>query len=101
MKKIRVALFISCLGFSQLAFANPSISATQAGSTILFNVSNPDPRDYSCSLTWTISWSEYGTPKSSTLTRSAVVHANQNGLLMKDETTYTGLSFSDFSYKCS
>ena len=79
----------------------PTITTNPAGSSILFNVSNPSDRDFSCTLTWSVSWNDYGKPGGNTLNRTLVVQRKYNGLLMRDDTSYSNLRLMSFNYTCS
>lgn len=81
--------------------ASPSITAKQAGSSILFYVSNPDDREYGCSLTWSVTWNDYGQPGGDTLNRTVLVRAKQNGLLMQDNSAHSNFKLISFNYNCS
>lgn len=99
MKKMIV--IVLGVALSHAAMAGPSIRASAAGSSILFHVSNPDEREYGCSITWTVSWTNYGSPGGNTLNRNVVVRAKQEGLLMQDNTTYSNLKLESYSANCT
>lgn len=79
----------------------PSISANRAGSSILFNVTNSSSKEFSCTLSWAVSWNDFGQAGGNTLNRTVVVRSNQNGLLMQDNTTHSNLELRRFSYNCN
>lgn len=99
MKEFLVAAL--CAVISCFATASPTLTAKQAGSSILFHVVNNEDREYGCSITWSVIWNDFGKSGGNTLNRAVVVRAKQNGLLMQDNSAHSNFKLTDFNYNCS
>lgn len=100
MRRLLVAI-TACFLLATPAIANPSISASVQGSAVVFTASNPAEREFGCTIDWSIAYTEFGSAKSKSNSKTIVVGAKANGTVMQDQTTYANLKLTAFSYKCS
>ena len=99
--RVLFCVAIATLVLSQPAWASPSINASVTGSVVNFTAQNSADREFGCTINWSISYSEYGSGKSKSNSKTIVVGAKANGIVMQDQTTYANLQLTSFNYKCS
>lgn len=79
----------------------PQITARVIGSAIFFSGTSQSSRDYTCTISWTIAYREFGASKSKSLSRTVVVRATFSGDVLQDQTSYSGLQLVSMNYNCS
>ncbi|MGZ0706587.1 hypothetical protein [Pseudomonas piscis] len=103
---MRMVNFCSALGFFCVFFcfgvhASPQVSWQVSGSSFLVQATNTEDRQYSCSIQYTLNYTEWDVPKQAQFNHSFLVYKNWSGWALKNVTTWANLSYAGVTYTCS